>query len=314
MTSLAIYHLSVPNKKNQEKIDVLKNFSIGAKINQDKVIDSYNYALTNTDVAVIQGWVAPGQSITPHGDLRSRVINYQQSRSKFVVGIDSNLFLYTNTANPLHYLRYSFNGIFPSNGSYCDNEIDPNRWTNLSKNLKITLKDYRSNGSHILICAQRNNGWSMNGIDVQSWIIKTIAEIKKYSNRPIVIRLHPGDKETKRIFKAGAPLCKVNLTYGITLSHNENLLDDLKNCWAAVNYNSSPVVGAAIEGIPIFAMDASNSQCKDIANTDLSRIENPLMPDRQQWVERLSMFHWNFDELKSGECWAHMRKFITNVF
>jgi len=81
-----------------------------------------------------------------------------------------------------------------------------------------------------------------------------------------------------------------------------------------VNYNSSPVVGAAIEGIPIFVMDALNSQCKDIANTDLSRIENPQMPDRLRWIERLSMFHWNFDELTSGECWAHMRKFIPNVF
>jgi len=310
MTSVAIYHLSIPNKKNQEKVDVLKNFSIGAKLNQEVVSDITNYNLINTDVAVIQGWVAPEQSLTPHGDLRSRVIKHQTSRSKFVVGIDSNLFLYANTDNLLHYLRYSFNGIFPSTGIYCDREIDPSRWKNISKNLNLTLKDYRTNGNHILICAQRNKGWSMGRSDVQDWIIQTIAEIKKHTNRPIVIRLHPGDKETKRIFKAGLPLCRVKFDYGVTLSHNENLLDDLKNCWAAVNYNSSPVVGAAIEGIPIFVMDPLNSQCKDVANTDLSKIENPLMPDRQPWVERLSMFHWNFDELKSGECWAHMRKSI----
>ena len=310
MTSVAIYHLSIPNKKNQEKVDVLKNFSIGAKLNQEVVSDITNYNLINTDVAVIQGWVATEQPLTPHGDLRSRVIKHQTSRSKFVVGIDSNLFLYANTDNLLHYLRYSFNGIFPSTGIYCDREIDPSRWKNISKNLNLTLKDYRTNGNHILICAQRNKGWSMGRSDVQDWIIQTIAEIKKHTNRPIVIRLHPGDKETKRIFKAGLPLCRVKFDYGVTLSHNENLLDDLKNCWAAVNYNSSPVVGAAIEGIPIFVMDPLNSQCKDVANTDLSKIENPLMPDRQPWVERLSMFHWNFDELKSGECWAHMRKFI----
>jgi len=310
MTSVAIYHLSIPNKKNQEKVDVLKNFSIGAKLNQEVVSDITNYNLINTDVAVIQGWVATEQPLTPHGDLRSRVIKHQTSRSKFVVGIDSNLFLYANTDNLLHYLRYSFNGIFPSTGIYCDREIDPSRWKNISKNLNLTLKDYRTNGNHILICAQRNKGWSMGRSDVQDWIIQTIAEIKKHTNRPIVIRLHPSDKETKKIFKAGLPLCRVKFDYGVTLSHNENLLDDLKNCWAAVNYNSSPVVGAAIEGIPIFVMDPLNSQCKDVANTDLSKIENPLMPDRQPWVERLSMFHWNFDELKSGECWAHMRKSI----
>jgi hypothetical protein len=310
MTSVAIYHSSIPNKKNQEKVDVLKNFSIGAKLNQDIVTDITNYNIINTDVAVIQGWVAPGPPLTPHGDLRSRVIKYQTSRSKFVVGIDSNLFLYANTNNPLHYLRYSFNGIFPSTGIYCDREIDPSRWTRISKNLKVTLKDYRTNGNHILICAQRNKGWAMGRTDVQEWIIQTIAEIKKHTNRPIVVRLHPGDKETRRIFKAGPPLCRVKFDYSVTLSHNENLLDDLKNCWAAVNYNSSPVVGAAIEGIPIFVMDPTNSQCKDIANTNLAMIENPAMPNRQLWVERLSMFHWNFDELKSGECWLHMKKYI----
>jgi hypothetical protein len=87
-------------------------------------------------------------------------------------------------------------------------------------------------------------------------------------------------------------------------------VDDLKNCWAAVNYNSSPVVGAAIEGVPIFVMDPINSQCAEIANTDLAKIETPNMPDRQPWVERISMFHWNFQELVSGECWQHIRKFI----
>jgi hypothetical protein len=87
------------------------------------------------------------------------------------------------------------------------------------------------------------------------------------------------------------------------------LQDDLKNCWAAINYNSSPVVGAAIEGIPIFVADKAKSQCAEISN-DIENIESPIQYDRQQWVERLSMFHWNFEELKSGKCWAHMKKFI----
>ena len=69
------------------------------------------------------------------------------------------------------------------------------------------------------------------------------------------------------------------------------------------------MVGAAIEGYPVFVSDPTRSQCKDIANTDLSLIENPLLPNRQQWVERLSMFHWSFADLKSGEAWNHMRTY-----
>jgi hypothetical protein len=88
------------------------------------------------------------------------------------------------------------------------------------------------------------------------------------------------------------------------------LLDDLKNCWAVVNHNSSPAVAAAIEGYPIFVTDISKSQCAEIANTDLTQIESPILPNRQQWVERISMFHWKFTELQNGSCWNHMRKFI----
>lgn len=310
MTSIAVYHKSVPNSKNQEKIDILRFFSMGAKIKNEMVIDVDSYVLHSPDVAVIQGWVAAGQPNTPHGDLRARVIQHQLSNKKYVVGADSNLFLYSNTDNPFHYLRYSFNGIFPSTGIYCDTQIDPQRWQSIKSDLKLDLKDYRTSGNHILLCMQRNGGWSMNGLDNQDWANRTIAEIRQYSDRPIVVRLHPGDKETKRIVKAGGPLCKIKFNYGVILSHNEDLLDDLKNCWAAINHNSSPVVGAAIEGYPIFVTDPANSQCKEIANTDLSQIESPKLIDRQQWVERISMFHWKFDELRSGQCWDHMKKFI----
>lgn len=311
MTTLAVYHKTVPNKKNQEKVDLLRFFANGARTVGDVVTDVNDHNYYFSDVAIIQGWVAPGQPLTPHGDLRSRVISGQLERSRYVVGVDSNLFLYANTENPHHYLRYSFNGVFPKTGIYCDSHVDPQRWQKISTDLNIRLKDYRREGNHILLCMQRNGGWSMGNLDNQDWALKTIAEIRKYSDRPIVVRLHPGDKETKRIIKAGGPLCKLKFNYNVILSHNENLLDDLKDCWAAVNHNSSPVVGAAIEGYPIFVTDPDNSQCKEIANLSLSKIENPLMPDRQKWVERLSMFHWKFSELNSGECWQHMRQFVN---
>ena len=77
-------------------------------------------------------------------------------------------------------------------------------------------------------------------------------------------------------------------------------------------YNSSPSVASAIEGIPIFLTDShpEYSQSQDVANFDLSKIENPNMPDRQRWIEKLSMCHWNFDELKSGEAWQFFKRYI----
>jgi hypothetical protein len=118
-----------------------------------------------------------------------------------------------------------------------------------------------------------------------------------------VVRAHPGDKAARQYISS---ITGQNVVSSI----NANLHDDLKNCWAVVNHNSSPVVGAAIEGYPIFVTDTARSQCREIANTDLSQIETPTLADRQSWIERISMFHWNFEELKSGECWQHMRGYI----
>ena len=311
MKTVTIYHKTVPNAKNQEKIDLLKYFSQGVRVAGDQAIDSIDYHYRPTDVGVIQGWLGQGAITTSHLNLRNTVIQEQLKQNKHVVAVDSNLFLYANTANPLHYLRYSFNGVFPNTGIYCDTDIDPSRWQKISKNLNLTLKDYRTNGDHILICLQRNGGWSMGSLDVQDWAIQTINLLRQYTDRPIVIRAHPGDKASKEYLNPRSPKCRIKFSKAVSLSTNVNLVDDLKNCWAAVNYNSSPVVGAAIEGVPIFVMDPAKSQCNNIANTDLTQIENPQMPNRQPWVERLSMFHWNFDELRSGECWQHMRKFIN---
>jgi hypothetical protein len=49
--------------------------------------------------------------------------------------VDSNLFLYADKSNQKHYLRYSFDGVFPTTGFYFDQDIDPARWKQISKDL-----------------------------------------------------------------------------------------------------------------------------------------------------------------------------------
>ena len=308
MTSVAVYHKTIPNSKNQEKIDLLAYYSQGVTAAGDRVFDVQSTRYCNSDVAVIQGWVTDGFKLKPHLELRNLVIQTQLQKNRYVVAVDSNLFLYLDTANPLHYLRYSFNGIFPNTGIYCDKTIDPSRWNKISKNLGIQLKPYRTSGNHILLCLQRNGGWSMGNVDVLDWLDSTVKTLRKYTDRVIRVRPHPGDKFQRDYLiksKIWSSLPNVSIS-----AVKASLIDDLQNCWAAVNYNSSPVVGAAIEGYPIFVTDPARSQCQEIANTNLSQIESPNMPDRQAWVNRLAMFHWNFDELRSGECWRHMRSFM----
>lgn len=299
------------NNKNVEKGEILYRFSRGVSKIGDQVVLHTGMNLVDADVAMSIGWVHENSKNTPHLMLRRHIIEYQLASNKKVLLADSNLFLYKDTSNPLHYLRYSFNGVFPNTGIYFDSEVDPGRWASISKNIGISLKDYRTSGSHLLLCLQRNGGWSMGGYDVVDWTIKTLEELRKYSDRPVVIRAHPGDKGAADYLDPAKIMQKLSHIKSVRLSTpGSHLLDDLKNCWAVINHNSSPAVGAAIEGYPVFVTDPDRSQAKDVANTQLSQIEKPTLFDRQHWVERLSMFHWSFSEIENGTAWAHMRNFV----
>jgi len=260
--------------------------------------------LLKADIGVIQGWVHSGSPNSPHLNLRKQVA--QNTHNTHTIIVDSNLFNYN--LGPLyhkHYSRYSMDGVFPTTGNYFWDDPDPNRWLQISRDLNITLKDWRTNGNYILLCTQRNGGWSMKGLDVMQWVEQTVKTIRNYSDRPIVVRGHPGDKNTKLYLKPGR-----KSTW--TLSRNEKIVDDFRNAWAVVTYNSSPGVAAAIEGIPVFVTDPTPqiSQAYEVANTNLKNIEIPETPERLAWVEKLSMCHWKFEELSSGVAWANMRKYI----
>lgn len=303
-TAVAYYGGIPPNNNNPEKPAILNNFLEGVRISGDNGIAHKAMSVIPCDVALIQGFVHKHGKSLPHLQLRRDAIDLQQKNEKRSLIVDSNLFLYADPGNTKHYLRYSFDGVFPTTGFYFDTDPDPSRWKKISEDLKISLKPYRSDGNHILICLQRNGGWSMRGLHVMDWLNQTINEIRKYSDRHIIVRAHPGDKKSLLYLKITHP--------NTSLSKNKNLVDDLKGAWATVVFNSSPSVASAIEGIPIFLTDPQpeSSQTFSVANTDLSKLENPDLPDRQTWIERLSMCHWNFEELKSGEAWQFFRKYI----
>jgi hypothetical protein len=304
LIAVAYYGGIPPYNNNLEKPLILNNFISGVNAAGDSGISHRGMNAIPCDVAFIQGFVHDDGKNLPHLKLRKDAINLQKKNKKRSLICDSNLFLYADPENTKTYLRYSFDGVFPTTGFYFDQDIDPARWKKLSANLGISLKPYRSTGNHILLCLQRNGGWSMRGLPVMDWLNQTIYEIRKYSSRHILVRAHPGDKKVESYLKINHP--------NTSLSQNKRLVDDFKNAWATVVYNSSPSVASAIEGIPIFLTDShpEYSQSQDVANFDLSKIENPNMPDRQAWIERLSMCHWKFDELKSGEAWQFFKRYI----
>lgn len=304
-TAVAYYGGIPSSNNNPEKPAILDNFLAGVTATGDNAIAHRGMTAVPCDVALIQGFVHEHGKTAPHLQLRQDAVNLQKRNGKRSLIVDSNLFLYADHGNTQKYLRYSFDGVFPTTGFYFDREVDPSRWDKISKDLRIELKPYRQDGNHILICLQRNGGWSMRGVGTLSWLDATISQIRQYSRkRPIVIRAHPGDKKIKSMLRVNHK--------NVTISTNEKLVDDLRGAWATVVYNSSPSVASLIEGVPVFLTDPNpeHSQTYRIANTNLRNLESPEMFERQQWIERLSMCHWNFEELKSGEAWQFFRRYI----
>lgn len=310
MKVVSYYNVVPPKNKSQEKYDILNFFLEGVERSGDEAILHKGYNLIDADVAVIQGWQHEKGKNLPHLRLREEIIRTQLHNGKYVICADANLLLYANPNNkPFHYLRYSINGVFPNTGIYCDDNPNPRRWQQIQQDTGIQLEPLVNKGKNIVICLQRDGGWSMGQTDLINWCRDTINEIRKYSDRTIVIRPHPKDKKAittylpklKSIFKGNS---------GIRFSsQNTSLEDDLNKAWCLVNKNSSSIVGPIIKGYHAFITDPKTSQCAEVAHTDFSKIEKPQEFDRQKWLERISMFHWKFNELRNGTCWQHMRNY-----
>lgn len=89
------------------------------------------------------------------------------------------------------------------------------------------VKPHQSNGSHILICAQRGIGSELMA-SPYNWHRKIERSLKSMTGRPIKIRLHPG---------RNAP--------------STSLADDLKNAHACVIWSSACGIEAMLEGVPV---------------------------------------------------------------
>lgn len=293
-----------PGNSNSEKPTLLKYFVEGVCKSGDdgKIIDNFHHY--PSDVALLQGFVHPQSKHVPHLDLRREVLENQKNKSKRTIIADANLFLYADPANTRTYLRYSYDGVFCDSGEYCWDNPDPRRWEQIRKDLGLKLQPNRKSGSHILICCQRDGGWSMEGKHVVPWLHPMILRIKRVTDRPIRIRLHPGDKKAKDHALKISRLGHNNVTIS---ERTRPLMADFAGAHCVVNHNSSPTVAAAIEGIPTFVTDPMKAQAGPVSHTDLNEIESPRHFDRETWIQRIAMCHWRLDELKSGACWQHMK-------
>ena len=96
------------------------------------------------------------------------------------------------------------------------------------------------------------------------------------------------------------------------------LIDDtdfketLKHTWAVINYSSNPAMVAVFNGIPVFVSE--QSLCYDVGNISLNKINNPVMPDRNNWANKLAYTEWTTEEIKQGLPWARIKKRLEEQY
>lgn len=254
------------------------------------------------DLAVIQGWKKQVKN-KDHNAFRKDIIDTQFKNKKHVLTVDGNIFDYV-CKNTL--FRYSIDGIFADTGYYLDNKIDPSRWKHIQNITGCSLKPWRKDGRNILILGQKSSGWTMEGIDPFQWITDTVFRIRRYTDRPIVFRMHPSDRKIRPLYE------KKCSELAMHISKNERITQDLNDAWCSVTYNSSPGATSVIEGVPVFITDPNwkRSPAHRVGNNDLKYIEDPHMPDREEWIQRISMSHYTVEDIKQGHLWKGVSEYL----
>ena len=298
MYDVVVYLSSLQKQNPGRKVDTLIAFADGARSQGAKVHIETQNAYTPSKLAVILGWSSPKQH-TPNIKLREHIIQQQQQLGNHTMCIDANCFKFAD--NDSLYLRYSLDSPFYDTGNYANRNSDQTKWNQLSKDINIGLHDWRQSGEYMLLMLQRDGGFTMKGLNPLSWAKEKIKIIQQYTNMPIVLRPHPGKISDPTIL----------IRPGVTVSDptQRSLLKDLKHAAGAFVFNSSSGVAAILHGIPLW-VDDPGSVCWQVANTNASLIQNPVMPDRTQWLHNLSACHWTDEESRQGRVYQKFLPYL----
>ena len=292
-----------------EKRDMLETFGKGAEKHDIKV----NYCMEDhtevppADYEIIFAFKSDGINSPTHR-LRQKVFDMKTNKQIFF--FDSNVLKYYEKMT--RYFRLPYRHIYPQHAEYmmCD-PLTFDRKPKVMKEMGLELKPMRKDGNHILLCLNRGfGGFSSFGKGCYEWARETVEELRKHTQRPIVIRSHNHAKETPELQEDKKNLDLIlknhkDITH--TALGKTDLLDDMKNAWAVVCYTSTSGAVALMEGIPMFA---THEGCfaGPWGSGKLEDIENPKEVNRLEFLHEYINSHWTLQEIEDGTFWGKFKK------
>jgi len=144
----------------------------------------------------------------------------------------------------------------------------------------------RKHGKHILLVTPSEKPCKFYGIDKDTWVSDTIAEIKKHTDRPIIVR----DKAPRpqRVIKT--------------------IFDALTNCHALVTYQSVAAIESVLFGVPAFTL--APTAADPVCDKNISLIDTPTVQDKDKiykWACHLAYGQFHNDELSNGTAYRILK-------
>lgn len=171
--------------------------------------------------------------------------------------------------------------------------VPDDRWTQLVQtDPKLAWTGWKKQGSKILVVMPSSKPCKYYNQDPEIWKAQTITEIKKYTNREIVIRekaSRTDRTQKKTIYEA---------------------LDD--DIFCMVTYQSIAAVESVAYGIPVFTL--APSAARQLSLGDLSKIETPYYPDEElvhKWCCSLAYGQFTLEEMLYGQAWHMVQENLT---
>lgn len=168
-------------------------------------------------------------------------------------------------------------------------DLDPDRAKKLG--IRLNLAPHRR--PEILIAAQHPRSLQVEHIDMATWITITYNELRRQTDRPIILRSHP---------RGNLPVHNLppQLIYQrpLAVPGTYDSFDFDTNYHAVVNYNSGPGILAAISGVP--PITHSSSLASPVA-ISIEHIEQPYLIDRDRWLLEIAHTEYTLDEIQQGE-------------
>jgi len=250
-----------------------------SKHGEDEYVNMFAHGVgapvTNTDDF---DYSANTNPIVLRGILKHKIMKHCWQDKRDFYYIDSGYF--GNQPNPLNPSGWKlWHRIVKNDLQHSDIVPRPSdRWDRL----KITLHP-RRHGSQIIVAAPDEKPCRFYGVNYDTWVEETVAKIKQYTDRPIVVR----QRAPKRIDRTHSdPLSKV-------------LANDVH---ALVTFNSVAAVESVMHGVPAFTLAPANA-ASPVASQDLSQIDSPYWADQDKihaWACHLAYGQFNVGELKDG--------------